>query len=292
VAELATRLAPRSLQEYRRDAGHYLAYCGYDSARALDVQTLRAWLQHMVAHTTLSPNTINRRLWAIQSLVVASAVQDAAFESLAFRVRLVESVPKAPLRHRLKRQHVLTPEQVRALVHAPDPTTLPGLRDRVLLTTLAGSGCRISELLAITTSDLVAQGEAWALQVLGKGQWEPRQAPLSLEAVGWVQRWLAARAQAGVDVPSVFTGFVGRYETPTRRALQRNAAWRRLKTYGLQLGVPWLTPHDLRRFVATQVAAKHGLRQAQKALGHARLETTAAHYIKDELQPGLTEGLY
>jgi hypothetical protein len=32
--------------------------------------------------------------------------------------------------------------------------------------------------------------------------------------------------------------------------------------------------------------------QAQRALGHQRLETTVAHYVLDELQPGLTEGLY
>ena len=38
--------------------------------------------------------------------------------------------------------------------------------------------------------------------------------------------------------------------------------------------------------------AKRNVRQAQRALGHQRLETTAAHYVLDELQPGLTEGLY
>jgi len=47
----------------------------------------------------------------------------------------------------------------------------------------------------------------------------------------------------------------------------------------------------VRRFVGTQLA-KRDLRQAQKALGHTRLETTVQHYVLDELQPGLTEGLY
>ena len=38
--------------------------------------------------------------------------------------------------------------------------------------------------------------------------------------------------------------------------------------------------------------ARRDLRQAQRALGHKRLETTVAHYVLDELQPGLTDGLY
>jgi hypothetical protein len=30
----------------------------------------------------------------------------------------------------------------------------------------------------------------------------------------------------------------------------------------------------------------------QKALGHTRIETTAKHYVLDELEVGLTDGLY
>ena len=39
------------------------------------------------------------------------------------------------------------------------------------------------------------------------------------------------------------------------------------------------------------VVERHGL-MAQKALGHKRLETTARHYILDELQVGLTDDLF
>jgi hypothetical protein len=31
---------------------------------------------------------------------------------------------------------------------------------------------------------------------------------------------------------------------------------------------------------------------AQKALGHKRIETTARHYILDELEAGITDTLY
>lgn len=39
-------------------------------------------------------------------------------------------------------------------------------------------------------------------------------------------------------------------------------------------------------------AARRDLRQAQRALGHKRLETTVRHYVLDSLEGGLTDGLY
>jgi integrase len=64
-----------------------------------------------------------------------------------------------------------------------------------------------------------------------------------------------------------------------------------VQRYAAQVGLGAVKPHDFRRFVGTELA-KLNLHQAQRALGHQRLETTVAHYVLDELQPGLTEGLY
>ena len=64
-----------------------------------------------------------------------------------------------------------------------------------------------------------------------------------------------------------------------------------MRRYALQCGLAQIKPHDFRRFVGTELA-KRNLRQAQRALGHQRLETTVAHYVLDELEPGLTEELY
>jgi hypothetical protein len=46
------------------------------------------------------------------------------------------------------------------------------------------------------------------------------------------------------------------------------------------------------RAPSVSTAFSRHVRQAQRTLGHQRLETTVAHYVLDELQPGLTEGLY
>ena len=61
--------------------------------------------------------------------------------------------------------------------------------------------------------------------------------------------------------------------------------------YALQCGIMHVKLHAFCRFVGTELARRN-LRQAQRALGHQRLETTVQHYVLDELQPELTEGLY
>ncbi len=49
-------------------------------------------------------------------------------------------------------------------------------------------------------------------------------------------------------------------------------------------------PHDFCRFLGT-ILARRDIRQAQKALRHKRIDTTAAHYVLDELEPGLSNYL-
>jgi len=58
-----------------------------------------------------------------------------------------------------------------------------------------------------------------------------------------------------------------------------------------RLELAHVKPHDFRRFVCTELA-RRDIRLAQKALGHKRIETTARHYVLDELVGGLTDGLY
>jgi hypothetical protein len=90
--------------------------------------------------------------------------------------------------------------------------------------------------------------------------------------------------------PSFYALCRGR-EAATAQPLSTVSAWRAVRKYALQCGLPQIKPHDFRRFVGTELA-KRNLRQAQRALGHQRLETTVAHDVLDELQPGRTEGLY
>jgi len=94
-----------------------------------------------------------------------------------------------------------------------------------------------------------------------------------------------------VESAAVFTSFAGRGARLTATPLSTTAMRQLVQHYAAAAGLPPVTPHDFRRFVGTELAKKD-LRQAQKALGHSRIETTAKHYILDELEVGVTDGLY
>ncbi len=69
--------------------------------------------------------------------------------------------------------------------------------------------------------------------------------------------------------------------------------WRTVQEYATLIGLAHIKPHDLRRFLGTQIVATTGdIRKAQKALGHKSIETTARHYVLDQLEAGLSDGLY
>lgn len=288
---LAGRLAASTVAMYTRDCAAYVAFCGYDGTVAVQAETLRRWRTYLVEDTTLSPHTINRMLAAVKRVLKEAVVQGIVEREGAGACAEVEGVSVVALRQRLKTtaRVRITPAQMRALCDAPDPATLLGLRDRALLATLAGSGCRISEVVALTALQLSARDGGYVLQVLGKGQATPREAPLSQEAYARIQTWLAQRTAAGIETPVLFTAFAG--PRLTMRPVTAGAAWCTVRKYARQCALAAVKPHDFRRFVGTQLA-KHDIRQAQKALGHKRLETTAQHYVLDELQVGLTDGLY
>lgn len=274
---LTGRLAASTVAIYAWDCTVYVAFCGYDSTVVLRAETLRRWRTHLVADTARSPHTINRMLAAVKRVMREGAVQGLVAREVAEAFRQVEGVSVAALRHRLK-AHArvrITPAQMRQLCDAPSVGTLLGVRDRALLLTLTTSGCRIAEVVALTPADITPRDGASFLQVLGKRQYTPREAPLAQEAATAIQTWLTQRGAGRPDTP-LLTRFAGGGWQPTLQPLSVSAAWRVVRKYALQCGLPHVKPHDFRRFVGTQLA-KRDLRQAQKALGHQRLETPVQH---------------
>jgi integrase len=289
---LVGRLAASTVAIYTGDCTAYVAFGGYDSAVVLASETLRRWRTHLVEGTLLSPHTINRMLAAVKRVMREGARQGLVPPAVAEAFAQVEGVSVSALRQRLK-THArvrITPAQMRQVCEAPERQTRLGLRDRALLLTLATSGCRIAEVVALTLAQVTTRDGAAFLQVLGKRQHLSREAPLAHEAVAAIEAWLAQRGRGEPTTP-IFTRFVGGGQRPTMQPLSVSSAWRVVGKYALQCGLTHVKPHDFRRFVGTELAKKD-LRQAQKALGHQRLETTVQHYVLDELQPGLTEHLF
>lgn len=288
---LAGQLAPSSIKKYTQDWRAYQAWAGSPAA-ALDPATLARYRAYLANDTQRAPASINRILAACKRLVKAAAEQGYVPAALSAEFALIGGVKAKALRGR-GRAHARTrisPAEMRRLCDAPDPDTLPGRRDRALLALLASSGVRIAEAVSVQPGDVQARGGGFVVRVLGKGQAEPRDAPLSREAAARIAAWLAARP---CESAHVFTAFGGRGRAALPRRLSTVAAWRIVTHYAAVCGLPTVKPHDLRRFCGTQIVATTGdIRKAQKALGHANITTTAKFYVLDDLTVGLTDELY
>lgn len=286
---LAGQLAPSSIAMYQRDFAAYAAFAGSLTA-LLDAATLARWRTHLAQETAMSPNTINRMLSAVKRLLREAAAQGYINYEVAAAFDTVTGVKAAALKERIKENARvrIEPVAMRTVCDAPSAERLIGLRDAALLSTLASSGLRVSEVAGLKQAQVRAKSGGYVLLVRGKNDVEYREAPLSREAQTHITTWLAERP---LQSEYIFTAFDGRGERVTARPMSAVAIWRVVRKYADNAGLTDVKPHDFRRFVGTQLA-RTNLRMAQKALGHKRLETTARHYILDELEVGLTDGLY
>lgn len=293
---LAGQLAPSSLAMYRRDFAAYVDFAGPRATLPTEFARFRAWL---ASETEYSPNTINRMLSAVKRVVKEAASQGYIDHETAAAFGQVQGVKPSALRERTRPHNRtrITSEQMRAMLDIADTTKLVGLRDAALLATLASSGLRVSELVSLTVGHIVTtrtrNGKvAYKLQgVMGKGQVDGRDAALSVEAYNRIMAWVNARPVVSQYLfTQINTGTAGNVQEPSAAPISEVAAWKLVVKYAKRAGLENVKPHDFRRFVGTKLAAKD-IRQAQKVLGHKSIETTARHYVLDDLEAGLTDDL-
>ena len=98
----------------------------------------------------------------------------------------------------------LAPDEVEALLAAPDVSTPRGLRDRALLEVLYATGLRVTELVKLKMTE-VRRDEGY-LQFTGKGNKE-RIVPLGETARDWIDRYVREARPAlcrGRETPDLF----------------------------------------------------------------------------------------
>jgi integrase/recombinase XerD len=287
---LAGQLAASSIAMYKRDVQAYLDYAASHGREWRDPHTLIAWRDELALLSELSPNTINRMLAATKRVMRELASRHLLDEMVAMKFDRVRGVQVKALKQRLKKHSRtrITPEEMRRLCESPDTSTAIGLRDAALLAVLASSGIRASEAATLTLSQVEKRGRGYCLRVCGKTDTEYRDAHLSPEAYRRISEWIQRRS---VMSEYIFTAFSTRGALPSPEPISEVTVWTIVKRYAAITGLEHVKPHDLRRFVGTELT-KVDIRKAQKALGHKSIEVTARHYVLDELEIGLTDHLY
>lgn len=166
---------------------------------------------------------------------------------------------------------VLSEEETFRMLDAVSGKTPRELRDRAMLEVMYGCGLRVSELCALSTDDIIADGEL--LRVLGKGSKE-RVVPIGKAAGRALTDYFAsARDVFTKGDPSVTTVFV----TRLRKPFTRQAVFKMIKERATAVGIDpkRISPHVLRHCFASHML-QHGadIRAIQELLGHADIGTT------------------
>ncbi|MEO8084228.1 MAG: tyrosine recombinase XerC, partial [Ardenticatenales bacterium] len=254
--------SPYTVRNYGHEIGEALEWLVANGARGwadIDRPRLRSMLADPhIAH--LVPASIARRVSELR-----------AFGRYLTRELHLSNDPFRGMRAPKQAQRlpkVLTVEEVLALLDAPPPTGVRGLRDRALLETLYDGGLRIAELCRLDREAIDLPGRR--MRVFGKGSRER----MALFGRPWVEAmerylatarpWLAAQANRPTD--AVFLNRRGGRLGP--RSVQRIVA-----AYGRAIGRDDVTPHVLRHSFATHLMdGGADLRSVQELLGHKNLQ--------------------
>ena len=277
---------------------HLTATLGVPTERidfdALTVTNVTGFLDHLEHDRGNNAKTRNTRLTAIRA-VLGRALPDHP-EHAATITQVLAIPPKRATRPVIE---FLTPEEVDALLAAPDHQTWTGRRDYALLAMAVQTGLRISEICALTLKD-IHLGAGPHVTCTGKGR-RQRSTPLTRTTVNTMKHYLAEReARPG---PAVFCG-------PHGQALSRDALEHRLaktldtaRTTCSSLVSKHVTMHTLRHTAAMNLLAG-GVDIAVIALwlGHADTHSTDAYLhadmtikqaaIERTRPPGVTAGNY
>lgn len=239
----------------------------------LDAGLVTAFLIRLETERGNSVTTRNARLTAIRSLFRYAALRHPEHAGLIQRVLAIPSK-----RHEQTMVHFLAPQEVDALLAAPNRTSWYGRRDYALLTLTVQTGLRVSELTNLTIGD-VHLGTGACVHCLGKGR-KQRVTPLTSQTVAVLTVWL--RERAGNPSDPLFPSRRGRPLTTDAVAwlLTKHVttATRRCPT----LASKNVTPHVLRHTAAMRLL-QAGVDTSVIALwlGHESVQSTQVYLHAD-----------
>lgn len=239
----------------------------------LDAKVISAFLDHLEEDRHNSARSRNTRLAALRSLFRYAALRHPEHAQL---IAQVLAIPQK--RFDKKIMSFLCPEEVGALLAAPDQSRWEGRRDRALMALAVQTGLRLSELIGLNCGD-IQLGAAAHVRCTGKGRKE-RCVPLTASTVAVLRVWLQERG--GLRDEPLFP-------TRTGRRLSHDAVGARVATHKAQatqhcpsLGTKKLTPHVLRHTSAMSLLHS-GVDVAVISLwlGHADIRSTEPYLHAD-----------
>lgn len=261
--------SPHTLRNYAIDLNDFAAFA---QRQSVDRKLVRQYLAKLHEEGK-SKKTAARRLSTLRS-----------FFKYAVGQKWIETNPVEDLENP-KLEKKIPPAvhyaQIETLFNQPDLSHPLGFRDRAIMELFYSSGLRLSELTALSISDLDLP--RCLVKLKGKGKKE-RLVPITKQAADWLTNYLNHPERPRTDPEALFLNRHGTRLTP--RSIDRHFE-KYLKASGLAAHI---TPHTIRHTIATHwLENGMDLKTIQLLLGHASLATTTLY---TQVSPKLKKKAY
>ena len=259
LAVSRARLAPRTVDSYRRDLEDFEGRLGADAASASREQ-IEQYLADLRAAGRAS-STVARRLAALRSFYRHEQLLGERPDNPAAEVAAPRRIRRLP--------RTLSAGEAERLMEAAAGTTPRALRDAALVELLYGAGLRVSEAVGLERGSVDLDERL--VRCIGKGSKE-RIVPIGRQATDALRRYIS-RGRPFLDRRRSQALFLNARGGQLTRAGVFLILRRLAEKAGLEAGR--VHPHLLRHSFATHLLEGGAdLRSVQEMLGHADLATT------------------
>jgi integrase/recombinase XerC len=253
-----------TIKNYSRDLAdlcEYLEESGINEISEADFFALRGFVA-MLFDKGLAKSTIERKIACIKSFFAYLQKKNHTDDNPAKLLKFPKKEQKA--------FKVFNIDSVIALLEAPDDSKPAGVRDRLLLELMYGTGVRVSELVGLNVSDIDFGG--LRILVRGKGKKE-RIVPIADIHIDMINEYLDIKHEiCNGHLPDNEVLFINKYGSRLTDRSVRRAVEKYLKIAGLPMD---FSPHSFRHSYATHLLEGGAdLRTIQQLLGHESLTTT------------------
>jgi len=257
----------KTIKTYLFHLGEFAAWLPADIS-SVSKETIRDYQTHLFEGITQKgqPHSVgyqNNGLKAVKSFFRFLAENDYLAADPA------RSVAYARMPRRLPRS-ILSPTEIRKLIHAPDTSTVLGYRDRTILEVLYSSGIRREELLNLLLSD-VDYTQGFLRINAGKGN-KDRVVPIGRIACRYLENYIKSVRPALIRDPYNNHLFLSMRGTGASAAMVDVLIKHYVRKARIKKNV---SPHTFRHTCATlMLRNKANVRHIQELLGHASLNST------------------
>lgn len=258
--KIEKRYSMHTLVAYRKDIEQFLEFSSIDNEFDEITQSMiRYWMVNLIDQG-VKPVSVNRKLSSVRSffkyLISSKEIESSPIEL----VKGPKSEKRLPS---FAKESELDVESLNSLFEED----FSGVRDKLIFEFLYQTGMRLSELIALTDSDVHSD----YIKVLGKRNKE-RIIPISGELYCAVQNYKAMRDEVVIEPDSFFVLNSG-------KKLYPKFVYSKINIYlGKTTGLKKKSPHVLRHTFATHMLNNGaGLEVLKELLGHANLSATQVY---------------